>query len=72
MPYKSKRKRALYARKWRHTHPAYMTQHGRAYREGVTATCLLGRRTNAPDSAPMAAQSGAEVAAGLMVPAEAK
>lgn len=54
MPYKSKRKRLLYARKWRHTHPSYMTEHGRAYREGVPATCLLGRRTNAPDATALA------------------
>ena len=54
MPFKSAKKRRLYAHKWRQTHPKYMTEYADAKRTGATPTCLLGYRTDAPDSVALA------------------
>ncbi len=67
MPYRSKKKRQLYALKWRKKHRDYMRDYGRAYLSGKAPTCLLGRRVKcAQPVTPI--QSESETLAGLQLP----
>ena len=72
MPYRSKKKRRLYAAKWRKQHPDYAPAYNRAYYYDETPTCLLGRRTNARAEAPLPEQSRAEVVAKMTLPKRRK
>ncbi len=64
MPYRSKKKRRLYAAKWRKKHRDYMRDYGRAIYHGQEPDCLL-RKSIVP---PVPAQSEAEIRAGLKLP----
>lgn len=68
MPYRSKKKRRLYAQKWRKKHPKYAKTYSREYYHDLPRTGLLGRKLSASDGAPTPVQSGAEIEAGLVLP----
>lgn len=66
MPYRSKRRRRLYAARWRKEHPRYMRDYCYAVYHGQQPDCLL---TKPADSPLIPIQSGAEIRAGLQLPA---
>lgn len=68
MPYRSKKKRRLYAAKWRKKHPHYMRDYNMAYYHEQPPTCLLGYKRNARAEAPLPEQSRAETQAKLKLP----